>query len=45
MFISMYVCVCVYVLLFFIFIFLLFLCCAGVRCCVVPGTRVAAAGV
>lgn len=44
-FISMYVRVCIYVLLFFIIIFFFFLGCAGVRCCVVPGTREAAAGV
>lgn len=45
MFISMYVRVCIYVLLFLLLFFLIFLGCAGVRCCVVPGTREAAAGV
>lgn len=40
-------CVCVYMCCFFLilFFFLIFLGCAGVRCCVVPGTREAAAGV
>lgn len=41
--VHIYVCACV--LLFLLFFIFIFLGCAGVRCCVVPGTREAAAGV
>lgn len=45
--VHIYVCACVYICVafFLLLLFFIFLGCAGVRCCVVPGTREAAAGV